>query len=78
MVEEAKRLLIFLHIEFNGDTNEILKELLEKNKCFTKEQVDKKLEEVDINAYTTYLDEDYPDDWKDGIVGHHPLVIEKN
>ena len=78
MIEEGRRLLVFLHLHFNGNVNEILKELLEKNNCFSKKQVDEKLEEVDLNSYITLLDEDYPEEWKDGCVGLHPFVIEKN
>lgn len=77
-MEEGKRLLIFLHLYFEGDVNKILKELVEKNICFSKEEVDRKLENIRPNAYTTYFDDDYPEEWKDGTVGKYPLVIEKN
>lgn len=73
-----KRLLIYLHLHFKGDTNEILKELLERNLKFTKEEFEEKLKSVDENAYTTFFDDEYPEEWKSDVVGSHPLVIEKN
>lgn len=58
---DGKKLLIFLHIFFNGNQTEIMKELLENNYHFVKKDINKffRNNKVKLRDYITILDKSY-------------------
>lgn len=77
-VVDARRLLIYLHIYFNGNQTLIMKELLEKNLKLKIDDVNAyfKNNKTDESKYITIVDEDYPDNLKDDLT-KPILVIER-
>ena len=76
--ERARKLLIYLHLQFDGDQAKILLELLEKKLAVTEDLVNAYFEEnkIDSSNYITYLDDDYPNDMKSELI-NPILVIER-
>lgn len=72
-----KRVIIYLHNRFDGDANEVMREMLECNLKFEKGELMRELEKIDENEYITFLDDEYPIEWVCDDIGTHPLVIKK-
>ena len=74
-IERARKLLIYLHLQFDGDQAKIMLELLEKKLAVTEDFVNAYLEEnkIDTNKYVTYIDDDYPDDMKSDFA--NPIFV---
>lgn len=71
----ARDLLIYLHIKFDGDWNKTYSFIKTKQKL-DKEDMKKTLEGVDMDKYITLHDDDYPERFKAEM--KPPFVIERN
>lgn len=71
----ARKLLIFLYLKFEGNQDEIMREILEKKLGATEKVVNAYLKDnnIDCNKYCTYIDKDYPKDMQDDI--EHPILV---
>ena len=74
-LERQRKLLIYLHLYFNGDQAKIILELLDKKLAVTEDVVNAYFEEnkIDSSNYITYLDDDYPDDMKSDFA--NPIFV---
>lgn len=77
-MEKIKKVLIYLYEKFNGSQEAVWKELLEKKLTFNSvEEFEKELSKINVNAYITFLDDDYPEKYKSSDMSKVPLVIKK-
>lgn len=72
-----RKILIYLFIKFDGNTNKMFQEILEKNLGTTEQDVDDFFtnNNIDEQDYCTFIDSDFPDELKDNLT--NPCLVFK-